>query len=79
MKIHIRFLFLVFLFPYANKLLSQSQVALEQIQIYSTTQPKLNYWHLPEDIGFIENALDTGLFAKLNLQRAPQQKAIKTI
>lgn len=79
MKIHIRFLFLVFLFPYANKLHSQSQVALEQIQIYSTTQPKLNYWHLPEDIGFIENALDTGLFAKLNLQRAPQQKAIKTI
>jgi hypothetical protein len=79
MKIPLRFLFLVFLFPYATKLYSQSQVALEQIQIYSTTQPKLNYWHLPEDIGFIEKALDTGLFAKLNLQRVAPQKTIKTV
>ena len=79
MKIPLRFLFLVFLFPYTNYLYSQSQVALEQIQIYSTTQPKLKYWHLPEDIGFIEKALDTGLFAKLNLQRVAPQKTIKTV
>jgi hypothetical protein len=79
MKIPIRYLFLVFLLPYASNLHSQSQVALEQIQIYSTTQPKLNYWHLPEDIGFIERALDTGLFAKLNLQRVTQPKTIKSV
>jgi hypothetical protein len=60
-----------------SKGFSQSQITLEQIQIYSTTQPKLNYWRLPEDISSIENALDTGLFKKLNLQRNKQFKTIR--
>jgi hypothetical protein len=57
--------------------MGQSQIALEQIQIYSTTQPKLNYWRLPEDISSIEKALDTGLFRKLSLQRIDQSKVIR--
>lgn len=77
MKITIRYLFFIFLLACANNASSQSQVALEQIQIYSGIQPKLNYWHLPQDISGLEKALDTGFFAKLNLQRVAQQKTIR--
>ena len=74
-KIHL-LLFLCFI-CFLTKGWGQSKVALEQIQIYSTTQPKLNYWHLPQDISTIENILDTGLFRKLNLNRIPEQKPIR--
>ena len=47
----------------------QNKVVLEQIQTYSTINPTASYWHLPPNITPILNALDTGLFAKLQLQR----------
>ena len=77
MKISIRSLLLLFLLSSAKNAISQNQVALEQIQIYSGMQPKLNYWRLPEDISSLETALDTGFFAKLNLKRVAHQKTVR--
>lgn len=58
----------------------QNKVVLEQIQTYSTINPKATYWHLPANNTSILNALDTGLFAQLDLQREltilPQYKTL---
>ena len=58
----------------------QNKVVLEQIQTYSTIHPKAIYWHLPTNNNSILNALDTGLFAQLDLQREltilPQYKTL---
>jgi hypothetical protein len=57
----------------------QNKVVLEQIQTYSTINPKAIYWHLPTN-NTVLNALDTGLFAQLDLQRElsilPQYKEL---
>lgn len=47
----------------------QNKVVLEQIQTYSTINPSATYWHAPANITPILNALDTGLFARLHLER----------
>lgn len=47
----------------------EKKLALEQIQAYSTIQPTGKYWKLPTDISSLINALDTGMFLKLGLQR----------
>jgi hypothetical protein len=58
----------------------QNKVVVEQIQIYSTLNPKASYWHLPANNTSIINALDSGLFTRLNLQREltilPQYKEL---
>jgi hypothetical protein len=58
----------------------QNKVVLEQIQTYSTINPKATYWHIPANNTSILNALDTGLFAQLDLQREltilPQYKTL---
>ncbi len=77
MKQTIQYPLLLLLLVIYSTSFSQSQVALEQIQVYSTTQPKLSYWHLPNDISALEKALDTGLFTKLNLQRSTLQPTIR--
>jgi hypothetical protein len=76
MNTKIRLLFLiVFLFAFAN-IFGQTKVVLEQVQIFSSINPSANYWKLPNDIHFIENALDTGLFYELNLERVKEFKTI---
>lgn len=70
MKLLTRYLLLLSLTCVTSSVYSQSEVALEQIQIYSNTQPNLNYWHFPANISFFENALDTGLFKELNFVRS---------
>jgi hypothetical protein len=79
MKRVIQYPFLLALIVIWSNSFGQGKVALEQIQVYSTTQPKLTYWHLPNDITAIEKALDTGLFAKLNLQRSSLQTTERKI
>lgn len=59
---------------------SQSDVVLEQIQIFSTTQPTANYWKLPNDISLLEQTLDSGIFKEYKLTRNKQFKpSIKTL
>ncbi len=72
-----RYLYLLLLTCIVTSVHAQSEVALEQIQIFSNTQPKLNYWHLPENISFIQKALDTGLFKELNIVRSTIAPTIK--
>lgn len=50
----------------------QKKLALEQIQVYSSINPTAKYWQLPNDIKPILNALDSGFFLKLDLQRDTQ-------
>jgi hypothetical protein len=69
MKISIKIFFVLILQWVFTGSFAQTKLALEQIQIYSSLHPTANYWHLPSDISPILNALDTGIFAKLNLQR----------
>lgn len=69
MKSLTNFTFLFFLLFINSKSFSQSQVALEQIQVYSTLHPSSKYWYLPEDISPLEKALDTGIFKEFNLER----------
>jgi len=58
----------------------QNKVVLEQIQTYSTIHPKAIYWHLPTNNSSLFNALDSGLFARLQLEREltilPQYKVL---
>ena len=69
MKLRLKIFFAFFLPWIFNDSFAQTKLALEQIQIYSSLHPTANYWHLPSDMSPILNALDTGIFAKLNLQR----------
>ena len=72
MKFPIKTLLIPILFlTYVNNF-AQSNIALEQIQVYSITHPNENYWQLPADITPIETALDSGIFKELNLKRASQ-------
>lgn len=48
---------------------AQSKVVVEQIQAFSMVSPNANYWHLPNNIGPLLEALDTGLFKQINLTR----------
>lgn len=69
MKAISKYIFLfVLAFVFTNGY-SQSKVALEQIQIYSSIHPTADYWHLSKDMSQVMNVLDTGIFSKLNLQR----------
>ena len=69
MKIKLKIVFVLTLQWVFTGSFAQTKLALEQIQVYSSLHPSANYWHLPSDISPILNALDTGIFAKLNLQR----------
>jgi len=60
---------------YANSF-GQAKVALEHVQIFSSFRPTANYWKLPSDINFIENALDSGLFYELNLVRSKEYTTV---
>ncbi len=53
----------------STTLMGQPKVALEQIQIYSSYHNNANYWRLPANISPIINALDSGLFSILSIQR----------
>ena len=53
---------------------AQSKVVVEQIQSYSMVSPTANYWHLPNDINPLLEALDSGLFKEINLIRAKNYK-----
>jgi hypothetical protein len=72
MKPFYKFLLLSILYGVSIQATGQSKVALEQIQIYSSIHPNANYWKLPDNLGPILNALDTGIFAKLSLDRDKQ-------
>ena len=71
---------LLLLLSIGMNVFGQNKVVLEQIQTYSTIHPKAIYWHLPANNNSILNALDTGLFAQLDLQREltilPQYKTL---
>jgi len=49
----------------------QNKVVLEQIQTYSIINPAASYWHLPSNITPILNAFDSGLLARMHLEREP--------
>ncbi len=53
---------------------AQSKVVVEQIQSYSMVSPTANYWHLPNDIKPLIEALDSGLFKEINLIRDKNYK-----
>ncbi len=55
---------------------AQSKVVVEQIQSYSMVSPTANYWHLPNDIKPLIEALDSGLFKEINLIRDKNYKTI---
>jgi len=55
----------------------QEKVVVEQIQTYSGVNPNASYWHLPTNIDFILKALDSGLFANLQLERVNSLPPIK--
>lgn len=44
---------------------AQSKVVVEQIQSYSMVSPTANYWHLPNDIKPLIEALDSDCSKKL--------------
>lgn len=77
MKKLIKYIYALLLIVITTSGFSQSEVSLEQIQIFSTTQSKLSYWHLPDNISAIEKALDTGLFKELKLTRSSITPTIK--
>jgi hypothetical protein len=49
--------------------ISQNNLVVEQIQVYSSLNPNATYWQLPTNINPILAALDKGYFSELNLQR----------
>ncbi len=69
MKLKLKIFFACILPWIFSSSFGQTKLALEQIQVYSSLHPTANYWHLPTDISTLLNALDTGIFAKLNVQR----------
>lgn len=77
MKSTIKFSFLLLSLFVVSSNFGQSKVVLEQVQVFSVVNPTANYWKLPDDISFIEKALDTGLFYELNLERVKQFKTVK--
>jgi hypothetical protein len=62
-------LLLLFCQSFVLKSWGQKKLALEQIQVFSTINPNASYWNLPKDIQPILNALDSGIFLKLGLNR----------
>lgn len=56
-------------FVFHGKSFAQSAVAVEQIQAYSVMLPSSNYWHIPNHVSGILEALDTGILADLHLVR----------
>ncbi|MEI7589382.1 MAG: hypothetical protein WCJ68_07790 [Chitinophagia bacterium] len=58
---------------------SQNKVVLEQIQTFSTIHPTAIYWHQPSSNASLLNALDTGIFARLHLQRVASIDPINKI
>lgn len=65
---------IIFLFcqTFAYNSWGQKKLALEQIQVYSTINPTAKYWQLPVNVQPLINALDSGFFLKLDLQRDTQ-------
>ena len=75
MKTTIKPLFLLIAFATCStifgqtKVAFQTKIALEQIQIFSSYHSNANYWRLPANISPLMNALDSGLFSILSLER----------
>ena len=69
MKTTIKPLFLLIAFATCSTIFGQKKVALEQIQIFSSYHTNASYWRLPANINPLMNALDSGLFSILSLER----------
>jgi hypothetical protein len=69
MKTTIKPLLLLIVLATCSTIFGQSKVALEQIQIYSSFHNNANYWRLPANISPLINALDSGVFAILSIER----------
>lgn len=69
MKTTIKPLFLLIAFATCSAIFGQKKVALEQIQIFSSYHTNASYWRLPANINPLMNALDSGLFSILSLER----------
>jgi hypothetical protein len=56
---------------------AQSNLVVEQIQVYSTLNPTGLYWQLPSNTTPLLEALDHGIFRELQLQRNPEFPTIQ--
>jgi len=72
MRRYYSFIFFLLCQSFAFNSWGQKKLALEQIQVYSSINPTAKYWQLPTNINPILNALDSGFFLKLDLQRDTQ-------
>lgn len=56
---------------------AQSNLVVEQIQVYSTLNPTGVYWQLPTNTNPLLEALDQGIFSALQMQRDQQYPTIQ--
>ncbi len=69
MKTTIKPVLLLIALTTCSTIFGQIKVALEQIQIYSSYHSNANYWRLPANISPLIDALDSGVFSILSIER----------
>jgi hypothetical protein len=67
--------FIMVIFTQLGK--AQSNLVVEQIQVYSTLNPTGLYWQLPSNINPLLEALDNGILSVLKMQRDKQYPTIQ--